>query len=77
MFYLHQEKEGFYISNDKTEGKFWPFVWAFCKNIEHWKILHTIDPNKYTAYKFALWFSENRVFILEENGNIEILTFKK
>lgn len=77
MFYLQKEKEWFYISNDKTQGKFWPFIWAFCKNILHWENLHKIEFEKYPWYKFSLWFTKKRVFILEENWNLEIITFKK
>lgn len=77
MFYNEKNSEWFFIWNDNTKGKYWPFLWIFCKNILLWENLHKIELEKFPAYKFALWFTKNRVFILEENGNLEILTFKK
>lgn len=74
MFYLQQEKEGFYLSNDKTTGKYGPFRGVFCKNIWHGEILHTIDTSQYPAYKYAIGVSQKRIFVLEENGNLHILS---
>ena len=77
MFYVRKENTKIYIWDDKIKGQFWPFVWAFCKNFLYWKNIHDIRVQDYPPHKFALWFTENRVFILDENSNLEILNFKK
>ena len=77
MFYKREELGNIYIRDDKIQGEFWPFLWACCKNYLYWENLHNIDLKKYPWYKFALWFTEKRVFVLDSDSNLEILTFKK
>lgn len=77
MFYLEKKEQWYFIWNDESKGKFWPFLSVFCKNILYWENIFWVDLQKYPWYKYSLGFSKNRVFILDEKSQIEFLNFKK
>ncbi len=77
MFYNEKNSEWFFIWNDNTEGKYWPFLAIYSKNTLFWENIFNIELNDFPAYKYSLWFTENKLFILEESGKVEILNFKK
>lgn len=77
MFYFRQTKEKFFVSSDHIFWEYGPFDWIFCKNQISWNVLENFDFNAYPAYKYAIGFTKKRIFILEESGKIQILTFNK
>lgn len=72
MFYIREDLQKFYLKSDKTMGEYWPFEGIFAKNLQKWKTPEGFDFKDFPAYKFAIWFTEKRVFIISENGEIEI-----
>lgn len=77
MFYTKKTKDWFFLSSDETVGEFWPFQWVFCKWKSEWKFFTEIDLEKYNSYKFALWFTKTRVFVLDNSWQLKILSSKK
>lgn len=77
MFYNEKTKDWFFIWSDKTSGKYWPFLAIYSKNKLDWENIFHTDLKKFPSYKYSLWFTENKLFVLEESGKIEILNFKK
>ncbi len=73
MFYYKKDKDKYYIWNDKIKGKFWPFPWVFVKNKILWKIKSDFPLKNYPVHKFALGFSEKKVFVLWEESLEKIL----
>ncbi len=77
MFYNEKTKDWYFIFSDNTTGKYWPFLAIYSKNTLFWENIFNIELNDFPAYKYSLWFTENKLFILEESGKVEILNFKK
>lgn len=72
MFYIRENSQKFYLKSDKTIGEYWPFEGIFAKNLQKWKVPENFNFWDFPAYKFAIWFTKTRVFIISENGEIEI-----
>lgn len=71
MFYYKKEKELYYIWADAIKWKFWPFKWIFVKNKYFWEIEKDFD--KYPAYKYSVWVSKDKVFVVWSKWVVEIL----
>ena len=70
MFYNRKSDNLYFLSSDKTFWEYWPFFAIYCKNT-FW-----LNLSEFPAYKYALGFTKKRVFILEENWNLEIKLLK-
>ena len=80
MFYYKENKFWYFIYSDKIKWEFWPFEGIFCKNkfLTSPLTLETspLAPllrgegkikeleKKYPAYKYSLWFSWKKIFVI-------------
>ncbi|RAL55917.1 hypothetical protein BLD25_03715 [Candidatus Gracilibacteria bacterium GN02-872] len=76
MFYNRKSDNLYFLSSDKTFGEYGPFFAIYCKNTLFGENTFGLNLSEFPAYKYALGFTKKRVFILEENGNLEIKLLK-
>lgn len=79
MFEYEFKNNWYYIFIDNLKWKFWPFKWIFVKNKYLWNINNSmVNEDKYPWYKYSIWLSEDSLFIIWKDKNIEIIkNYKK
>ncbi len=73
MFYYEEIENKYYIWTDKTKGKYWPFCWIYVKNKRLWDTLESFQVENYPGYKFAIWFWENKICVINTSEIYEII----
>jgi len=83
MFYYRKKWENYYIWSDNIKWKFWPFLGIICKNKYLWytgkvKITKLWEKQNFLEEKYSFiynsfWFSEDKIFVINEYWIKEIL----
>ena len=74
MFHYTEEKGIYYVTSNKIKWKFGGFIWIYCKNRYIWKIIENKElENKYPWFKYSLWFTKNKIFVINKSSIEKII----